>query len=387
MNKPLAFSAAFAGMLIFGICLLSLGSVLPFLSEELNLDELAKGSLATVLPLGMLAGSLIFGPVVDRYSYRWLMSVSAFIAASGILVMGYSKALIGLQFAFLMIGFGGGLLNGTTSALVSDLSEEGIQRKGASLSLLGVFFGIGALGVPALFGLIPESYGYRKVLLWIGFGLIIPALYFLFIRYPSAKQSSFSGFSTWRSLLQKRLLILIALVLFIQSGMESMINNWATTYLIEKTGLITQSALFSLTLFVLVFTITRLLLNFLLHKIPLRYIMGGAVGLSLLGGILLHFSTGMGGAYLAVVCFGMGFAAGFPVLMGMVGDAFPEWSGTAFSIVMTIAIIGNTLINYLVGWVTDISGMAALSVVLLISIFLYGVMLIPVFRNAKPSQS
>ena len=53
------------------------------------------------------------------------------------------------------IGFGGGIINGGTNALVADISAE---NKGANLSLLGVFFGIGALGMPLLLGVLSKHF-------------------------------------------------------------------------------------------------------------------------------------------------------------------------------------------------------------------------------------
>ena len=44
---------------------------------------------------------------------------------------------------------------------------------------------------------------------------------------------------------------------------------------------------------------------------------------------------------------GMGLAAGFPVLLGYIGQLYPALSGTAFSIAFVIALVGNTLINFL----------------------------------------
>jgi hypothetical protein len=45
----------------------------------------------------------------------------------------------------------------------------------------------------------------------------------------------------------------------------------------------------------------------------------------------------------------MGLAAGFPVILGYIGQLYPHLSGTAFSIAFVIALAGNTLINYTFG--------------------------------------
>jgi MFS family permease len=74
---------------------------------------------------------------------------------------------------------------------------------------------------------------------------------------------------------------------------------------------------------------------------------------------LLLFSEGIAGTFATVICLGIGLSAGFPVLLGVIGEVFREWSGTAFSIVFAISVIGNSLINYLTGWITEIKGMEA----------------------------
>ena len=61
------FAAACAGMTLFGMAMLSLGTVNTFLAQRFSLDQMGIGSLAALLPFGILTGSLIFGPVVDRF--------------------------------------------------------------------------------------------------------------------------------------------------------------------------------------------------------------------------------------------------------------------------------------------------------------------------------
>jgi MFS family permease len=82
-RKKLVFWSACTGMLLFGISLITLGSVGPDLKEKLGLTEIASGTLFSILPLGILAGSLIFGPVVDRYGYKILMWISCLLLAAG----------------------------------------------------------------------------------------------------------------------------------------------------------------------------------------------------------------------------------------------------------------------------------------------------------------
>jgi len=151
----LVFAAACIGLLLFGIVLISLGSLLPSLTKKFLMDEISAGSLATLLPFGILAGSIIFGPIVDRYGHKGLLIICSLLVLLGLEGIAFADSFFILQASIFIIGFGGGVLNGGTNALVADISSEG---KGANLSLLGVFFGVGALGMPAVLGILSKYF-------------------------------------------------------------------------------------------------------------------------------------------------------------------------------------------------------------------------------------
>ena len=56
---------------------------------------------------------------------------------------------------------------------------------------------------------------------------------------------------------------------------------------------------------------------------------------------------------LAAVLIGVGLAAVFPVVLGYVGDRYPEQSGTAFSTIFVIALAGNMAINKTFGYIAQ----------------------------------
>src|SRR3954468_20540536 len=78
------FAAACLGMLLFGIVFLSLGSVNNMLAERFALDDRSIGTLTALLPFGILAGSVIFGPIVDRFGYRWMLVICALLVMAGL---------------------------------------------------------------------------------------------------------------------------------------------------------------------------------------------------------------------------------------------------------------------------------------------------------------
>ena len=127
-HKNLVFTAACIGMCFFGVSMITLGAVLPSLIAKLNLSGLQTTSLVTFLPLGMLAGSLIFGPIVDRFGHKALLVPSCIIVLLGMEGLAFFESVPLLQASIVGIGLGGGILNGETNALVSDIS--GASEKG-----------------------------------------------------------------------------------------------------------------------------------------------------------------------------------------------------------------------------------------------------------------
>jgi fucose permease len=257
-----------------------------------------------------------------------------------------------LQFSFCLIGFGGGVLNGGTNALAADITQAG---KGAALSLLGVFYGIGALAMPLLIGILTRIISYETLISIIGVLVLIPLVFFMLVKFPEPKQKQGMPLTKAFSLLKEPLLILLGSILFFESALEGIVGNWTTTYL-KSVGLSAQHALYALSVHVAAIVVMRLLLSGLLKKITSRIVMYVSFVLILAGSLILTFTTSFSLAMLAMLSLGGGFAAGFPVILGYVGELYPKLSGTAFSIVMVLALIGNASLNYLMGLMSKAVG-------------------------------
>ncbi len=384
-RKNLVFAAACLGMLLFGIVFLSLGSVNNMLAERFKLDDVAIGTLTALLPLGILVGSLIFGPVVDRFGYRWMLVGTSLIVGVALEGMAFADNKSLVQLFVFAIGFGGGILNGATNALTADVSEG---ERGAKLSLLGVFFGIGALAMPFTIATLSHRFSMSTIVAAIGALVLAPIVFCLAIQFPPPKQQSERlTVAGGLALLREPFLLVVCLALAIQSGLEGMSNDWMTRYfknvpladwklfeqqaerprhLLEE-GLPAidrhakdpevpaQLALVALTGTI---TVVRAVLAGLLKRISSRTVLLASVATTACGAMVLMTTANYNVSLFGVILIGAGLAAVFPVVLGYVGDRYPQQSGTAFSTIFVLALVGNMTVNKSFGYIAHDYGIA-----------------------------
>jgi FHS family glucose/mannose:H+ symporter-like MFS transporter len=346
-RKNLVFAAACLGMLLFGIVFLSLGSMNNMLAERFGLDDLAIGTLTALLPFGILVGSLIIGPIVDRFGYRWMLIGAAIIVGAALEGMAFANDETLARFCIFAIGFGGGILNGATNALAADVSEG---ERGAKLSLLGVFFGIGALAIPFALSTLSHRFAMNTIVAAIGGFVLVPAVFCLAIQFPPPKQQT-DRMSFGRRLAQLAdpFLLVACLALAIQSGLEGLSNEWMTRYFkyvplldVKKPEVLAQVALVA---FTGTMTVMRVALAALLKRISSRAVLLASLATTACGAIDLVATANYYASLAGVILCGAGLAAVFPVVLGYVGDRYPQQSGTAFSTIFVLALAGNMTVN------------------------------------------
>ena len=128
-------------------------------------------------------------------------------------------------------------------------------------------------------------------------------------------------------------------------------------------------------------TVMRLLLGSIFRNMSAQKIWTITFSLLLLGLLFLSFGKSYYPAVCGLILIGGGLAAGFPIMLGFVGDRFKELSGTAFSIVFVIALIGNMIINYCMGFIVQRYGARHLTTVGFVEFFIMMILCIAILKK------
>ncbi|MFY9683553.1 MAG: MFS transporter [Candidatus Sulfotelmatobacter sp.] len=350
-RRKVLFGGAATGIFVFGIVMAVLGTLfgLPEMRQRLQIDLSQQGNVFLLLYLGILLATLLAGPVIDSMGNKLILVTSAGLVASGMAGFAYAHSFGGAAISAVLLGLGGGGLNTSTNALVSDLYGE---DRGPMLNVLGIFYGIGALGIPLLAAVIAGNFPIAQQLL-ICAGLAgASALLFLGVQFPEASGNrSFS----WREALQVAQfpgLLVLGFLLFCESGNEASIGGWSSTYVAE-TGLGARTATLILAGYWAALMVGRLLVARMLKFVGKRQLVLGS-GLGALAGAAILLTSRLEGMLVAgVLLLGFSYAGVFPTALAIAGDSYRKMTGTVFGLLFAIALVGGMSFPWAVGQISQ----------------------------------
>jgi fucose permease len=368
-------------MVSFGIVLTTLGASLPSVIALFGIDMQQAGALLSLLSFSVLAGSVVFGPIVDRRGYKMMLLFAFSAIIVGLEAVAFASSLVGLRLGLVLIGFSGGMVNGAANALVADVSAE---RRGAALSFVGAFFGVGAAGVPFVLSTLSGFFSQPAILGVIAGFVLLPLAFTAGTSFPPPKQPRGISVADARRLLSDPLLLLMGLMLFLESGMETTVGGWTPTFFVEELNVSPDRAPIYLALFWVGLMLARLTVGLLLKTTSGVRVLLVSVGVALVGALVLVSTRSVAFAATGIFLLGCGFAPVFPVMFGFVGDRYAQLSGTALSLVITIALVGGMLMPYAAGVLGNAYGLRGSFVLVPAALASLAVLLIAVSRRLTP---
>ncbi len=367
--------AAYAGMFVFGIVMALLGAILPSLAQSLQFDTADIGTLFLVMNAAMLATSLLVGLAMDRFGMKPPMAMGPFLVSAALVLTTRATLFANLLPAVILLGVGGGALNGATNTLVADLHEDP-RRKSAALNILGVFFGFGALFLPFTIGALLAWFPVDSLLLAAAALCAGAAVFAAVLPFPAPKQRQALPVAEMPRFLRSPFVLLFAFLLFFESGAEFTMGGFISTYLTRDMSVTSvAAAAWILAGYWAALMASRTVLSRVALKAnPYRILLFSASGAGV-GCLLAAAANSAAMAALGILVCGWSLAGVYPTALGIVGARFKSHSGTVFGILFAVALAGGIALPWLAGRIGQAAGLrwalamiaAAFSAILVLS--------------------
>ncbi|HUE24790.1 MAG TPA: MFS transporter [Bryobacteraceae bacterium] len=337
--------AAILAIFVYGMIAAMLGTILPDLSARFHLTPSQLGQIAFTQALGLIIASIGVGPLIDNEGKKVGLVLGLLLITLALFALPQSKGFGSISIYLFLLGLGGGIIVTAANALVSDISPA---RRGTTLNLLNLFFGLGGLATPFLSANLMKRNPFRLCYTVAALTAATLVVNILTPMPPPSGARSFD-FSDVGPVLGKPVLFLLALFLFLYVACEVGVWNWLAQHLIAQ-GIPESRALNILSLgFALGLLIGRVAVSPILISVPAPLVTLAAAVLMTVTTFLMLKTSNPTVAGVLVFLAGVSMAPVFPTTLAMVGDAFPRMTGTAMGVVITLGWCGLAVSSRIIG--------------------------------------
>ncbi|HUU29188.1 MAG TPA: MFS transporter [archaeon] len=339
--------ACCSGYFVMGLVISLIGVGLNAFGEQLSVSPTEIGS-GFFLAIGSATFIMLFaaGPLIDRFGQKCVLVAGSIFCGVSVLLLSRISSFASACWIMFLLGSGTAGLNAGANTLINHLYP---QNPGRALNLVNIFFGLGAVSVPLLASWLFLSFGLIHLLILTAGFCFLPAILFASSGFPSETQMARFSLKEAALALSDPLVPLFALVLFFYVGLEASLGIWSRLAVVDKWKVHAPFDQIILAGFWASLVIGRLAAGtifkyFPSHKLVLYCAVGSCIGLT---GYLLGPSVEMASA--ALWFSGLCFAPIFPSTLGSVGTCFKRYTGTIFSLVIAMGVLGSVALSTAVG--------------------------------------
>lgn len=350
------------GFVVMGMIVVSFGSTMPYIREELTLSFEKGGMILAFFSGSYLLNGMFSGWLVDQIGKKAVLVTGNSLYVLGLTLLFFASQIWMIYISVIILGIGWGLCNTTINILVNDSSHGDAK----AMSLLHMSFGVGAFFVPLLFNiLLKMGFAWKELMLLLAVLASVALILSLgmkieFIKEDKKKDSK-------KSFQNPNQLVLYMAVLFFYVGSESAFSGWIVSYLI--TGLemgqsFAQNMLSALWLTIIIGRYVIGLMGMRINKAKFVMMASGTAFLSML---LFISTSNQLLILLSVIGIGLSFAGIYPLTMAHANPII-RGSGLATALVISGGGLGSTIVPYISGRIADRYGTVAIIATILVTL-------------------
>ncbi len=355
-------------MILLGIYLSAYQNILSTISQSYSINAAAVGILISLHFIGSLTAPLIFGEISDRTGKKSVVIISFCIMISGLAAIFLSNGILMVAIGIFLIGNGFAVTEGVLTGVLAD---ENIGEAGRVISMSQVFFCVGAVAGP-LAALLTErvSGSWKTIFLLLIVLFAVLLTNFARITINKGKPSKDSGTGSKLisvKLFKEKAFVMLCISMFIYVGIEEGVAFWLNTYF-ESSYELKALGSYVLSIYWSGMIVGRYLASRFSSKNTLFLKAGLLISLLFITVPLIWRSEAIG-----IICFfgvGLGFSAVWPVLMSIIANRYPEYTGTAMGAMMTAGAGGGVAVPFLMGVIANFTAISAAFWVIPVSVIL-----------------
>jgi MFS transporter, FHS family, glucose/mannose:H+ symporter len=342
--------ALFAGFIITGMVATLLGPVLPAFIARWNLTDSQAGLFFTTQFSGSMLGVVFSSVILSMRGYRDSLVLGFLLMAAGVAGLNSASLPIAL-FATAIYGFGFGVAIPATNLCIAEISRS---RRAASLTLLNMAWGVGAIVCPVLMLAGLRSNRFTTALLGIAMGALLLAILFSTMKFESRAAATSSANMATEAADRRHpphVPIALGLLFYLYVGTEGGISGWAA----EQAHRIGSGEGYTI---VPMFFWAGLLSGrgisaLVVSRVKENLFVGFGLLLSAIGAIGLLLAPTRPGVILGVVVAGFGLAGVYPIFISWLSKWYGERARRLGGFMFSMAALGGATVPWTVGFVSQ----------------------------------
>ncbi len=337
--------AASLAIFVYGMTAAMLGTILPDLSARFRLTPKQNGAIAFSQALGLILASIGVGPLIDNEGKKVGLVLGMALIVVATILLPRSNGFRSIATHLFLLGTGGGVIVTAANALGSDVTPD---HRATALNLINIFFGLGGFATPFISANLLGKNSTRLCYLIAALAVVTVAVNVVAPIPPPAAAQTFV-FSEVGTVLNRPVLWLCSLLLFLYVACEVGIWNWLVQHLIAQ-GIPQVQALNILSFgFALGLLFGRLGASQILISVRgLNVTLAASILMAIMTFLMLRTRRPRV-AWILTFLAGMSCAPMFPTTVALIGDAFPRLTGTAIGLAITSSWIGLAVSSRVIG--------------------------------------
>ncbi len=370
----LSFASFSTTSVIIGLCL-------PEISKDLNLDHFFGSLTESLRNFSLLFGLVIVVATVVSLGKKLLIFSGQYILAIGLIWASFSPSASLLWISFLLVGLGGGFIEGILNPLVVDLHPQNTNRY---MSITNAFYPAGVVVSAIAFGeLLSLGVSWRIIFrIAAGFSIFVGILFQSSV-FPASQDKEHIRPQALLHILSHRVFWFFAIGLYLAAGIESALMFWSRSFINSFLSPNVRLATFSVAIFAAAMTLGRLLVPKFSEKFSLYTVLFISGFMGIMVCLLIPLAKGYISFYIFVALAGFFLAVFWPAIMSHSVEFIRVNVTALLSLLIVFGVSGYGSFPLIIGYLSQIYSLKIGLMILPFSFLLLLVMMFLIYREQR----